>query len=354
MMDKNMKLALNSASDNTSPQRSNDGRKTGSVLVVIPSLNEAEYIAGLIAGLLTDAGQIDVKIVVADGGSSDGTCEIIEGIMERDKRVVLLSNKMRIAPSVNDAVAKFGDGAEFLIRIDAHAEYPHEFCARLLEIQAKTGADSVAVSMHTIGRTCFQRAAAAAQNSFLGNGGSLHRNASTGRWVDHGHHALMRIAAFRAVGGYDKSFIGNEDAELDFRLRASGFRIYLAAVSIMYHSRGSAKALFRQYFNYGLGRAMNVLKHRQVPKIRQMLPLAVAPAICLLLLIPISPLFAIPALLWGAICICYGLLLAIRTRDACVAGAGAGTMTMHAGWSFGFFNTLLVGRQVSSRTLIKK
>ena len=244
---------------------------------------------------------------------------------------------MRIAPSVNDAVAKFGDGAEFLIRIDAHAEYPHQFCAQLLEIQARTGADSVVVSMHTIGRTCFQRAAAAAQNSFLGNGGSLHRNASTGRWVDHGHHALMRIAAFRAVGGYDELFIGNEDAELDFRLRASGFRIYLAAVSIMYHSRGSAKALFRQYFNYGLGRAMNVLKHRQVPKVRQMLPLAVAPAICLLLLIPISPLFAVPVLLWGAICICYGLLLAIRTRDACVAGAGAAAIAMHAGWSFGFF-----------------
>jgi succinoglycan biosynthesis protein ExoA len=345
-MDKNMKPASNSASDIRGRQ--------GAVLVVVPSLNEVEHISRLIAGLLTDVGQIDVKIVVADGGSSDGTCEIIEGIMERDKRVVLLNNKMRIAPSINDAVAKFGDGAEFLIRIDAHAEYPHQFYAQLLEIQAKTGADSVVVSMHTIGRTCFQRAAAAAQNSFLGNGGSLHRKISTGRWVDHGHHALMRIAAFRAVGGYDESFIGNEDAELDFRLRASGFRIYLAAVSIMYHSRGSARALFRQYFNYGLGRAMNVLKHRQVPKIRQMLPLAVAPAICLLLLIPISLLFAVPALLWSTICICYGILLAMRTRDGCVAGAGAAAMTMHAGWSFGFFNTLMVGRQVSSRISIKK
>src|ERR1700734_2171028 len=116
MMDKNMKPASTSASDVRS--------RPGSVLVVVPSLNEVEHIAGLIAGLLTDVGQIDVKIVVADGGSSDGTCEIIEGIMERDKRVVLLNNNMRIAPSINDAVAKFGDGAEFLIRIDAHAEYP--------------------------------------------------------------------------------------------------------------------------------------------------------------------------------------------------------------------------------------
>ena len=39
-----------------------------------------------------------------------------------------------------------------------------------------------------------------------------------GHWADHGHHALMRISAFRAVGGYDESFSHNEDAELDYRL----------------------------------------------------------------------------------------------------------------------------------------
>ena len=87
----------------------------------------------------------------------------------------------------------------------------------------RTKADSVVVSMNAEGSACLQRAAAAAQNSLLGNGGSSHRIRSDGRWVDHGHHALMTTAAFKAVGGYDEAFSHNEDAELDVRLTKADF-----------------------------------------------------------------------------------------------------------------------------------
>jgi hypothetical protein len=83
--------------------------------------------------------------------------------------------------------------------------------------------------MHTAGHTCFERAAAAEQNSILGNGSAAHRNETGGRWVEHGHHALMTINAFRAVGGYDETFTHNEDAKLDARLKVEGFHIYLSA-----------------------------------------------------------------------------------------------------------------------------
>ena len=65
--------------------------------------------------------------------------------------------------------------------------------------------DSVVVSMLTSGSGAVQKAVAAAQNSKLGTGGSKHRHLSAGEWVDHGHHALMRISAFTAVGGYDET-----------------------------------------------------------------------------------------------------------------------------------------------------
>ena len=76
--------------------------------------------------------------------------------------------------------------------------------------------------MRTKGTGLFQKATALAQNSRLGNGGSQHREGGAGRWTDHGHHALMRLDAFRAVGGYDETFSHNEDAELDYRLAAGG------------------------------------------------------------------------------------------------------------------------------------
>ena len=94
--------------------------------------------------------------------------------------------------------------------------------------------------MATMGFGAFQKATAFAQNSKLGNGGSPHRQGAKGHWTDHGHHALMRISAFRAVGGYDESFSHNEDAELDYRLRAAGYRIWMTDKTFMvYYPRAS-------------------------------------------------------------------------------------------------------------------
>src|SRR5690606_34917101 len=124
-------------------------------------------------------------------------------------------------------VERFGNGAEWLLRLDAHSAYPADYGDLLLAEARRMEADSVVVSMHAEGDGFLQRVIAEAQNSRIGNGGSAHRLAGQGAWVEHGHHALMRIRAFRAVGGYDESFSHNEDAELDRRLIAAGHRIWL-------------------------------------------------------------------------------------------------------------------------------
>jgi succinoglycan biosynthesis protein ExoA len=204
--------------------------------------------------------------------------------------------------------------------------------------QQATGADSVVVTMRTEGTSCFQRAAAAAQNSLLGNGGSAHRNATEGRFVDHGHHALMRLSAYRSVGGYDEAFSHNEDAELDVRLNEAGFRIYLSGgTSITYYPRRSPFGLFRQYFRIGRGRAQNALKHRKHAKLRHLVLVVVAPIVCLAALAPIWPILIAPALAWASVCVAYGLVLGLRLRDRCAAAAGVAAIAMQAGWSFGFF-----------------
>jgi succinoglycan biosynthesis protein ExoA len=323
---------------------------TPPVLVVVPCLNEEKHIERIVTGLLAEADRINLRIVVADGGSTDRTRPIIQRLADLDHRIVPMANLQRIqGAAVNAAVRKYGNGAGFLIRIDAHASYPDRYCEQLLNVQARTRADSVVVSMRTEGLTCFERAAAAAQNSVLGNGGSAHRNETADRWVDHGHHALMTIEAFRAVGGYDESFSHNEDAELDVRLTAKGVHIYLTGETyITYYPRGSAIALFRQYFNIGHGRARNFLKHRKKTKLRHLVLAGVAPAICLYVLTPVSSIFALPALGWALMCLGYGIILGIRLRDLCAAAAGIAAMAMQAGWSFGFFAGL-----TSASSLIK-
>jgi succinoglycan biosynthesis protein ExoA len=314
------------------------------ILTVIPCLNEEDYLERLVRQLVAAGKTLPMRIVIADGGSSDRTPHIARNLTAQNPNVLLLDNPKRAqGAAVNLAVAAYGDQAEFLIRIDAHADYPDDYCQTLIEEARKTGAASVVGAMNTAGKTWFQQAAAAAQNSKLGNGGSAHRIIGwDGKWADHGHHALMRIDAFRAVGGYDESFSHNEDAELDARLQKAGFKIWLTGkTALTYYPRSAPISLFRQHVRFGYGRARNILKHRAWPKFRQLAPAAVLPAVLLALLKSICWIAALPLALWSTFCLGYGIALSIKAGDIRIAAAGPAAMLMHFGWSIGFWQAML-------------
>ncbi|QCJ00803.1 glycosyltransferase family 2 protein [Agrobacterium larrymoorei] len=312
-------------------------------LIVIPCLNEAETIDDLLLKFSSTLNGPDDRIVVADGGSTDGTRDIVADFSRQDPRVILLANPKRIqSAGINLAIDVFGKDYDYLIRIDAHGDYPDDYCYRLLQDAVETGADSVVVAMDTVGHSTFQKATAIAQNSKLGNGGSKHREGAKGHWIDHGHHALMRIAAFTEVGGYDEGFSHNEDAELDHRLRKAGFRIWMTDKTRMtYYPRASVRPLFKQYLAYGRGRAKNLLKHRTLPKIRQMIPLSVLPVVILALLGFVHWIALVPLCLWIAACLSYGVWMAIGQRNPYGPLAALSAMIMHLAWSTGFWLELI-------------
>ena len=311
------------------------------LLVVIPCLNEEAHIAKLLQQLTNESPKL---IVVADGGSSDNTIAIVNSYCKNYPNIKLINNPKKIqSAGINLAVEKFGNGFTYFARVDAHGEYPSNFLKTLYEEVLAVKADSVVISMDTVGINGFQKAAACAQNSKLGNGGSAHRNDSNeGKWVIHGHHALINIEAFKKVGGYDEAFIANEDAELDFRLTAAGYRIWLTGKTNMkYFPRDSFNRLFVQYYRYGVGRASNALKHKQIPKIRQLIPLSVFPCLLIFLLAPISWVFTIPFIGWLSVCLAYGTLLALKSRSLTNLLSGFIAATMHFGWSIGFCKKLI-------------
>ena len=310
------------------------------VLVIIPCLNEEAHIEKLLLQLISESPKL---IVVADGGSTDKTIEIVKQYSKNYPNIKLINNHKKIqSAGINLAVKEYGYGFKYFIRVDAHGEYPDDFLKTLYQEVLNLKADSIVISMDTFGENGFQKAAACAQNSKLGNGGSAHRNNSDGEWVIHGHHALMSIEAFEKVGGYDETFVANEDAELDFRLTAAGYKIWLTGKTKMkYYPRSTLKALFVQYYRYGVGRASNALKHKQIPKIRQLIPLSVFPCLLMCLLASISWVFTFPFIGWLSICLGYGTLLALKSRSLTNLLSGLIAATMHYGWSMGFCNKLL-------------
>ena len=312
-------------------------------LMVIPCLNEEKYITGLVEKLIEDNKDMNYRLIIVDGGSSDQTPERAKDLASRYERVHYTHNPKRLqSAALNLAVRTFGGEADYLVRIDAHAEYPNDFCRVLLAEAEEKKADSVVVAMNTLGRDGFQKAVAAAQNSKLGNGGSAHRSADKiGAWVDHGHHALMTVKAFEAVGGYDETFSHNEDAELDHRLNAAGYKIWLTGkTAITYFPRNKPLPLFRQYFKFGQGRVRNILKHKMRPHLRQILPVGVAPATALLPLSFLHGIFAAPFFAWALICLIYGSILAYQAKDLRLFWSGPAAMIMHLAWSLGFWSGL--------------
>jgi succinoglycan biosynthesis protein ExoA len=335
------------------------GRETAHLLsdgivVAIPALNEAKYIEACLRGVLVQLPD-GAEIVVADGGSTDGTRAIVARISRQDPRVRLIDNPKRLQAAAMNLVARqFAGRATILIRVDAHAAYPAYFIRNLLAAYHATKATSVVVPMRTVGRVGFQRAVAAAQNSRLGNGGSEHRRVTGSRFVDHGHHALFNLNFFLSVGGYDETFSHNEDCELDWRMRAAGGRIWLCSdACIDYFPRSTAPALAQQYACHGMGRARTLLKHGLRPRLRQLAPLA-AMGVCVLGigLGLLEPLALLMPLLYVAVCLGWGVVLAGHARDWRLVNAGVAAIIMHLSWAIGLSSVVL--KQAGSSLIVSE
>jgi len=327
----------------------------GRIDFVIPTLNEARHIRRVITALLGSATRLEARIFVADGGSTDGTQALVAQMASQHPRIVLLHNPKRLqAAAVNLVVAQYGGKLDWILRVDAHADYPQDYADVLLAEAARHQADSVVVRMQATpaGRGVMERSIAAAQNALFGNGGSAHRGEGRGRFVDHGHHALMRVDAFRSVGGYDETFSHAEDVELDQRLVKAGHRIWLTgAAEIGYYPRQSLTQLALQYYRFGAGRWANFRKHPDSLRKRHLILLSLAPITLLALLSPFEPLLAMPMSLWLLACLTAGVLTAWRSRQAEIVLCGVAGAVMQLAWSCGFWGRAIQDALQESDTL---
>ncbi len=324
-----------------SPGQTNNATRASQIIVAVPALNEAGFIADCLTSLGIDAPEMaDVIFVVADGGSTDGTQGIVTEMARGRGNLHLLDNKAKLQSAGVNAVAgsELAQGRRILVRCDAHAVYPEGFVQDLAASLEASEAASVVVAMDAAGKTCFAKGAAWIVDTPLGSGGASHRGGTRSRFVDHGHHAAFDLERFTAVGGYDAAFSHNEDAEYDRRLGEAGGRIWLDAdVRLTYFMRPTPRGLARQYYNYGRGRMRTLLKHGDRPKLRQMLPVVLL-AICVLSLLGgalVHPWGFAGVLGYALILLAASLCVAAQKRSLCGLWAGVALGVMHLSWAVG-------------------
>jgi len=323
-------------------------------LVVLPALNEADHIETCIRSLMQpQSWMAGCRVVVADGGSTDGTQEIVQNIAQEFPNVVLVDNPQRLqSAGVNTAVARCSEPShKILVRCDVHAIYPAGYVQTLVDELHLLGAASVVTAMDATGHAGFQKAAAWIVDTRLGSGGSAHRGGRKAQFVDHGHHAAFDLGWFRHVGGYDPTISHNEDAEYDLRLARAGGTIWLTdRTRIKYLMRPTLRGLWQQYWNYGKGRANTLTKHRIVPRLRQILPIANTLLLAAsLVTILVTPLALIWPALYATVLIATSLVAATSLRSAEGLWAGPALGVIHLAWALGFMQRVIEGFGVIRR-----
>ena len=317
------------------------------VAIIVPALNEARYIAACLASLIAQRDCTTLEIIVADGGSTDRTVEIVTEMSRNHPQIRLVHNFARIQSAGFNLAAQVADArAEVLVRCDAHTSYPDDFvveCVRALVLQ---GATSIVVPMRTVGLNGFQLAVAAAQNSRLGNGGSAHRSKPRSGYVDHGHHAAFSRAFFMSLGGYNETFSHNEDAEFDIRATQAGGRIWMCGSAVVdYHPRSAPGPLARQYYKFGRGRARTIVTHRVPPALRQLAPVLLLPGLLLsLLLTALSPVFLLIPFAYFGGSLLLGAIMAVQQRKLWLLATGPAANIMHLAFAFGFLRLIVERR----------
>ena len=305
-----------------------------SVSILLPVLNEEEDLEECLASLVAQDYQGSLEIVVADGGSTDATLEILDKHAEDPTNLRVFPNPDRVQSAGINLAAGAARG-EILVRVDAHTTYAPDYVSKSVATLLETGASAVGGLMRAESPTRFGSAVARAMSAKLAMGPARYRHATTRSEVDTVYLGAFRKDEFLEMGGLRMlpSHVA-EDTDLYFRWKQRGGRVIVEpSIRSVYRPRQTPGALARQFYRYGLGKADMLYVNGVWPSWRPTAPLLlIVGLIGGIALVPLSwwPLVALLALWLGA------LALTARFRPLVVV-AGA---IMHLAYGVGLWRGL--------------
>lgn len=315
------------------------------VSVCVPMLDERVAIEACLDSLEAQTWPADhLEVIVADGGSTDGSREYVEDRAARCPWLRVVDN-----PGVK-AAAGFNRGLEeatgdVFVIFSSHGVADPTFIERAVEVLQESGAVGVGGPLEHEGTDPRGTAVGLAMSSFAGMA-SPFRYAEDRRDVDTLGHPVYCREAILPVGRFDEHLERNADYEFNWRLRERGMRlVFDPSIRSVYRPRGSLRALARQFWWYGRWKERVVRRHPRSTRPRHLVaPTAVAGLVVAPLLIRTRRgrrLLAAAALGYT------GLIAASVAMDRPAAhGADpvvyvAAFPVMHLAWGAGFLVSLL-------------
>jgi succinoglycan biosynthesis protein ExoA len=310
------------------------------VTVLVPVLDEGAYIRDAAAAMRAQHFTGTVEFLFIDGGSKDGTGQILEEIAREDSRVRLLDNPARRTPNALNVGLRNARG-KYVARMDAHTYYPAEYIEAGVRRLRQGGIDWVSGPQLAFGTDRWSRLIALALSTVLGTGGARSRRAMQQEIeVDTGFTGIWRRSTLEAMGGWDEGWPNDQDFELAARIRKAGGRIAcIPEMAAQYVPRNSLRALARQYARYGFYRVKTSRRHPESMRRSHVLP----PALTLTLLgaavgpAPLRKLARLGLAVYGLAILGTSATAARVATPAEAASLPAVFAVMHLSYGAGFF-----------------
>ena len=221
--------------------------------IIVPVYNEKKFIKKCLDAILSFdiPKDIDYKIFIVDGGSSDETISIIQNYINRNNNFYLLHNNKKFQSYAMNLALKSSE-ADFVMRLDAHSIYPKNYLALCFETMKEKKVQNVGGVIETLpGSSSYgaQIVQALTTHKF-GVGNSGFRTEFSGGYVDTVPFGFFTKEIFGQIGIFNERLVRAQDYEFNKRIIKNGGKIWLNPdIKIKYFNQSSfLKFLKKQFF----------------------------------------------------------------------------------------------------------
>ena len=181
------------------------------VSIIIPCFNEKNTIGHLLNAIAEQTYPLtDLEVIIADGGSDDGTVDVINGFLSShpNLRIKIVINSKKIIPAALNLAINESQG-EIIIRLDAHSipssNYV-ELCVRELENGLGENVGGIWL-IKPQGNSIIARSIAMAASHPIAVGDAHYRYTEKASYVDTVPFGAFFRSLINKIGTFDESLL---------------------------------------------------------------------------------------------------------------------------------------------------
>lgn len=249
------------------------------VSALLVTRNEKDYIRMSLMSLIDQNYPKDkYEIVIIDGGSRDGTLDIIKELQDTYNSD---NFSIRVVPNPKKILATgwnigiLSAKGEYVVRLDAHATAEADFIQKSIDTMQRVDAVCVGGKLTSKSLNGEDNVISYVLSSPFGVGNSSFRVSEEEGYADTAVYGLYKKEIFKRAGYFDEKMVRNQDIEMHSRIKKMGGKFYFnPAIKSTYYTRNTVKKMLKQAYGNGQWNMVLLKRGSGALSLRHMVPFA--------------------------------------------------------------------------------